>query len=187
MRTIVGIAGAPAAGKSTVAIELATALSAPVVPMDGFHLSDRLLIDAGMQGRKGAPETFDVHGFTALLQRLSSREDVVYCPNFDRSRSTNSIGSDIRVDVADDLVVVEGNYLLLDDPVWASIRQQLTISVFVEIPQLVRLKRLAVRHVAGGKTLGATWKFIRSSDEPNARRISASKARADLILDPSAP
>lgn len=181
-RTIVGIAGPPASGKSTTASILAEQLSAPVVPMDGFHLSDRLLIEDGLVGRKGSPETFDVDGFVAQLDRLKARGQTVYCPNFDRSRSENSIGSDIRVGPDADLVIVEGNYLLLDEPGWSSIRQMLTLSVFVELDNLVRLKRLAVRHVATGKSLAEAWSFIRQSDEPNARRIESSKQYADLLL-----
>ena len=116
-RAVLGICGAPGAGKSTLAARLAEAVgpAAVVVPMDGFHLHDDELARLGLSDRKGAPETFDVAGYVALLRRLHIETDhVVYAPEFDRSRE-ESIAGAIAVRPEHRLVVTEGNYLLDDE------------------------------------------------------------------------
>ena len=133
-RGILGISGAPGAGKSTLAADLAAAVgpSAVVVPLDGFHLHDAELARLGLSRRKGAPETFDVAGYVALLRRLRSETDhVVYAPEFDRSREESVAGA-IAVRPEHRLVVTEGNYLLLDEPGWSHVRPLLDEALFVE-------------------------------------------------------
>lgn len=91
-RVLLGLAGAPAAGKSTLARAMVEGVDARLgagtaayVPMDGFHLSNAQLDRLGLRGRKGAPETFDVDGYVHLLRRLRSRQaGTVYAPDFDR-------------------------------------------------------------------------------------------------------
>jgi uridine kinase len=141
-RILVGIAGPPAAGKSTLAGTLATALRAEygpdasvAVPMDGFHLANAELARLGLADRKGAPETFDAAGFAALLRRLREPVDgeVVYAPEYSRVLH-ESIGSAIPVPAAVRVVVVEGNYLLLPRPPWDAVRATLDLVLYLEAP-----------------------------------------------------
>lgn len=140
-RVIVGLAGPPAAGKSTLATALAAALtdggaSAVAVPMDGFHLANAELARLGLADRKGAPETFDATGFVNLLRRLRVDEPTtVYAPTFSR-QINESIGSAIPVAPEVRVVVTEGNYLLLDTPPWHEVRPLLDLALYLDAPPL---------------------------------------------------
>src|SRR4051812_8432791 len=122
-RRIVGVAGAPGSGKSTFARAYVDQVGgggarAALVPMDGFHLADVSLRALGLLSRKGAPETFDAWGYAALLHRLRQRPpETVYAPGFERSLE-QPLAAAIAVPPVADLVVTEGNYLLLDGPEW---------------------------------------------------------------------
>ena len=155
-RRILGIAGAPGAGKSTLAEQLAAALGerAAVVPMDGFHLADAELERLGRADRKGAQDTFDAAGFVALLRRLrAADEPVVYAPAFRRAIEEPIAGA-IPVAASVPLVICEGNYLLLDEGAWRGVRPLLDACWYVETDEAVRLDRLVRRHVAFGKAPG---------------------------------
>lgn len=183
-RTIVGITGAPGAGKSTVAEALVAALgtAAVSVPMDGFHLSNEVLNSLGRHDRKGAPDTFDAAGYIALLRRLRAPdEDVVYAPLFRRDIE-EPIASSIPVLRETPIVVTEGNYLLLDTPAWRPVRDLLDAVWYIEIDETVRLERLVARHVAFGKSLDAARAWAEGSDQRNAEIIAASARHADLRL-----
>ncbi len=183
-RCLVGITGAPGAGKSTFAVELADTFGgAPVVGMDGFHLSNDHLIEMELIHRKGAHYTFDAWGFVALLQRIrwQPAHEVVYAPVFDRSIE-DSIGSALPVSLNDRLVIVEGNYLLLDLPPWSEIGSLLTRSVYLDLDEEVRLQRLIDRHIAFGKTPDHASKHVAESDQVNARLIAESRRHADWFV-----
>ena len=125
-RFMVAIAGAPAAGKSTLAEELRDKLlargeSAVVVPMDGYHFDDIILNARGHRSRKGAPYTFDVAGFEHLLRRIRSREPDIAIPVFDRTMELSRAGADI-ISAETRFILVEGNYLLLDEEPWSRLR-----------------------------------------------------------------
>jgi pantothenate kinase len=154
-RRILGIAGAPGAGKTTLA-ELVTAGlagAAVQVPMDGLHLADVELNRLGRRDWKGAPDTFDGFGYLALLRRLRAQApgEIVYAPAFERTIEQPIAGS-IPVDPSVPLVVTEGNYLLLDQPPWPEVAGLLDETWFVEIDDAVRLDRLIRRHIEFGKT-----------------------------------
>ena len=124
-RLIVGIAGAPGSGKSTLAERLRERIEASgecvaIIPMDGFHFDDRVLTARGLLPRKGAPETFDVAGFRHLLMRLRAREAEVAIPVFDRSIEISRAGAAI-VPAETRILLVEGNYLLLDETPWSGL------------------------------------------------------------------
>ena len=184
-RAVLGICGAPGAGKSTLAARLAAAVgpAAVVVPMDGFHLHDDELARLGLSDRKGAPETFDVAGYVALLRRLHIETDhVVYAPEFDRSRE-ESIAGAIAVRPEHRLVVTEGNYLLHDAPGWASVRPLLDETWFVEQNERRRLERLVARHVEHGKPPDLAERWATVSDQANAGLVARTRSAADVLVD----
>lgn len=181
-RSILGIAGMPGAGKSTLAEALVAHLggAAVCVPLDGFHLAGRELARLGRQSRKGAPDTFDAAGYAALLRRIRAADHTVYAPGFDRSLEEPIAGS-IAVAPEVPLVVTEGNYLLLDGA-WAAVRPLLDEAWYVELPEEVRLERLVRRHVAFGKPEGDARRWALGSDQANAEVIAASAHRASLTV-----
>jgi len=184
-RAVLGICGAPGAGKSTLAAQVVAAVgtAAVVVPMDGFHLHDDELARLGLSDRKGAPETFDVAGYVALLGRLHAETDhVVYAPEFDRSREESIAGS-IAVRPEHRLVVTEGNYLLHDAPGWAGVRPLLDETWFVEGDERRRLERLVARHVAHGKPPDLAERWATVSDQANADLVARTRSAADVLVD----
>jgi len=185
-RRILGVAGAPGSGKSTVAAQLVAALApaAVLVPMDGFHLANAELDRLGRRQRKGAPDTFDALGYVELLRRLRAADpDPVYAPVFDRHLEEAIAGS-IRVPSTVPLVVTEGNYLLLDQGPWAQVRPLLDDAWFVEVDDPARIERLVRRHVEHGRTPQAARAWVLRSDEANAQLVAGTRARADLVVRP---
>ncbi|CAM4062068.1 nucleoside/nucleotide kinase family protein [Deinococcus marmoris] len=183
-RRILGIVGAPGAGKSTLCAALADALGdqAALVGMDGFHLANAELVRLGRRGRKGAPETFDAGGYAALLERLRAEKDqTVYAPTFDRQLE-ESIGSAIPISAGTPLILTEGNYLLLEDGEWERVRPALDAAWFLELPDGLRMERLISRHVAYGKAQAEAQGWVEAVDGPNAALIHATRTRADLIV-----
>lgn len=181
-RALLGIAGAPGAGKSWLAAAIAGEVpGSVVVPMDGFHRTTADLARRGWVAERGTPRTFDAPAFVALLRRLRAGE-AVRAPDFDRSREEPVPGA-IDVPAAAPLVVVEGNYLLVDGPPWAEIRDLLDETWFVEIPEHVRLARLIERHVEFGRDrAAATARATAGSDAANARLVLGTRTRADLVV-----
>ena len=184
-RRVLGIAGPPGGGKSTLAQALVDALPglAVLVPMDGFHLADAELVRLGRRSRKGAPDTFDADGYVALLQRLRTPGPrPVYCPVFDRNLEEPVAGA-IAVEADLPLVVTEGNYLLLQDGPWAQVAPLLDRSWYVHTPAELRLERLVARHVRFGKSPEEARAWVLGSDERNAALIEPTAASADLVVD----
>lgn len=180
---LLGISGAPGAGKSTFAEALAAEHAGVVVPMDGFHLADVELERRGLLDHKGAPETFDAEGYCALLARIRARPDhVVLAPRFDRSIDQPVAGA-IPVPPEVELVVTEGNYLLLDEPRWHAVRDQLDEVWHVRADEALRLERLAARHVEFGKDPDDARAWVERVDQPNAVLVEAAATSADLVLD----
>lgn len=183
-RVVLGITGPPGAGKSTVANALRDALGddGAIVPMDGFHLSNRVLVSLQLQDRKGAPDTFDVRGYVDLLQRLTAHADsIVYAPSFDRT-TDEPIAADIAIHPSARVVVTEGNYLLLPHDGWLEVRSRLDRVYFVDVDPQTRLDRLAKRHVEFGKNPIEATRWANGPDETNARLVAATRAFADAAL-----
>ncbi|UQU68272.1 nucleoside/nucleotide kinase family protein [Couchioplanes caeruleus] len=188
-RAVLGIVGAPAAGKTTLAEELVAAIAkdAPEgwvahVPMDGFHLADVELERLGNRDRKGAPDTFDALGYAALLRRLHEDiDEVVYAPGFERVIEQPVAGA-IPVPRAARLIVSEGNYLLVDDDRWSRVRPLLDEVWYADLDRETRLHRLIDRHRRFGKDEAAAVEWATGTDERNAAVIAATRDRADLLV-----
>jgi pantothenate kinase len=186
-RALLGICGAPGAGKSTLAWHLAAALNrrgVPTarVPMDGFHLADATLAALDLKDRKGAIETFDAWGYLALLRRLARETDhTVYAPEFERTLEQPLAGA-LTVEPATRLVITEGNYLLAPGAPWDQVRAQLAEVWHVALPERERRQRLIGRHVRFGKDPEQALAWVAAVDDPNAERIEAWRGRADTLV-----
>ena len=184
-RRLLGLVGAPGSGKSTLAEALLQALPgrAQVVPMDGFHLANVELRRLGRADRKGAPDTFDSAGYVALLQRLrAQREDeIVYAPEF-RREIEEPIAGAIAVLPETRLIITEGNYLLLDEGPWAAAAHLLDEVWYVDVDHALRHERLVRRHEQFGRSNAEALAWVAQTDEPNARRIAATRGRAQHVV-----
>ena len=185
-RALLGITGAPGAGKSTLASALLAGLRGrgvrgALVGMDGFHIADRALRELGLEPVKGAPETFDVAGYIALLRRLRDpAERVVWAPEF-RREIEDAIQSSVPIGPEVELVVTEGNYLLLGGS-WRPVRDLLDEVWYVDVAAEQRQARLAARHEFYGRTPDQAWQRTLGSDERNARTVEATRELADLVV-----
>ncbi|WP_412875628.1 nucleoside/nucleotide kinase family protein [Curtobacterium flaccumfaciens pv. flaccumfaciens] len=188
-RTVLGIAGAPGAGKSTLARRIVTEVdgrlgagTAVQVPMDGFHLSNAALDALGRHDRKGAADTFDADGYVALVRRLvTADEDVVWAPDFDR-RVDEPVAGSIAVPRAARLVVSEGNYLLDDAAPWSALPELFTETWFCAVPDDVRLDRLVGRHMWHGRDHDAARAWAVEVDGVNAARVAPTVIRASRTV-----
>lgn len=185
-RFLVAIAGPPGAGKSTLAEKLREALVASgeravVLPMDGFHIDNGLLEARGLLPRKGAPETFDVRGFTDIVKAVKAGGEVLV-PVFDRDREI-TINAAREIGADDRIVLIEGNYLLLDRAPWSALAALYDVTVLVAptIEELTR--RLTERWSGYGlDEAGIQWK-LHGNDLPNGRLVLEESRTADVTID----
>jgi pantothenate kinase len=184
-RVIVGIAGSPGSGKTTLAQALVHAIGpgAAYLPMDGFHLADSELARQGLLDRKGTPETFDAFGYARLLETLRARpQHTVYAPAFERGLEQPLAGA-LPIEPRDDIIATEGNYLMLAGEAWGAVRRQLDTSWHVITDPVLRRSRLVARHELFGKSPDAARAWEQNVDEPNARLVESREGAADRILD----
>ncbi len=184
-RKLIAVAGPPGSGKSTIAAEICLALNAQgrksaLVPMDGYHLDNRLLDPAGLRSRKGAPETFDAAGFVHLMRRIADGEDVVF-PVFDRERDIAIAGAD-RLAQGTEFVVVEGNYLLLDRDPWRALSGLWCHSIWIDVPRPVLITRLMARWRSAGLAEVTARQRCMENDMPNADLVSTHSLPADQTI-----
>lgn len=188
-RKMIGIAGPPGSGKSTLAEQIVARLNArkpgqaALVPMDGFHLDNEALDRAGLRPIKGAPQTFDAHGFVAKVAELRARGITKNFPLFDRNadrtlRDAGTVGSEATI------IVVEGNYLLLQQPPWAELRNLLDATVLLKPSFEILEERLIDRWVSHGLSAEEAFQKAHGNDLRNARHVLVNSMPADLTLTP---
>lgn len=187
-RRIIAVAGPPGSGKSALAEALAARLpDAAVLPMDGFHYDDAVLEARGWRARKGAPHTFDAGGLAAMLGRLrADREAEIAVPVFDRRLEIARAGARI-IPAAARLVIVEGNWLILDRPPWAALRPLLDLAVLLVVPEAELARRLRARWEGLGLDPEAVAAKLEGNDLPNARLVLSESRGAELLIDGTAP
>lgn len=191
-RHIVGLAGAPGSGKSTAADRLVARIEqiapgrAAVLPMDGYHLDDGILVARGLRPRKGAPDTFDVPGFVHMLARLRANEEAeIATPEFDRDLEIARAGARM-IPKTVEILVVEGNYLLLDRPPWSALAGAFDLTVFIDVPEAERARRLMARWLDLGFSDAEARLKVEQNDMPNGRLITDESRPPDLTLDGTA-
>ncbi|MEP7453670.1 nucleoside/nucleotide kinase family protein [Phyllobacterium sp. SB3] len=186
-RLVVALAGPPGAGKSTVAASLCTAINerdpsaAVVVPMDGFHLDNAILDARDMRKRKGSPPTFDCAGFEVMLKRLREGSEDIVIPLFDRKLDLARAGADI-VKADQRILLVEGNYLLLDQSPWDRLEPLFDLTVFLDVDRLELENRLVQRWLGFGYNVGSAQVRALSNDMPNADLVLEHSRPADFVL-----
>jgi pantothenate kinase len=183
-RFVVAIAGPPGAGKSTLSADLREVLpegSAIVVPMDGFHYDDRVLEQRGLRARKGAPETFDYAGFEVLLRRIRAAEPDIAIPVFDRGMELSRAGASIIAEQVK-FVLVEGNYLLLDEAPWSGLAPLFDFGIFIDVPRFELERRLLLRWRDHGRPDDEARAWVASNDMPNVDRVLGKRRKADLVV-----
>lgn len=184
-RRLVAVAGAPGSGKSTLADilrdrVLASGRRAEVFGMDGYHYDDAVLEARGLRPRKGAPETFDVAGFRVMLERLArNAEPEIAVPVFDRAIEISRAGARI-IPQETEVLIVEGNYLLLQAPGWSDLRFDLT--VWLDVPEPVLRDRLRQRWADAGLPEAEISARVDGNDLPNGRLVAAQSRAADMVI-----
>jgi pantothenate kinase len=185
-RYMVGIAGPPGAGKSTISSDLNDALKAlgetsVVVPMDGYHFDDIVLNARGHRARKGAPHTFDATGFAVLLKRIKTCEPDIAIPVFDRTMELSRAAADV-VDATTRFILVEGNYLLLKQSPWDQLKPLFDLTIFIDVPKQELERRLTGRILAHGHDAAFAKHWIASNDMLNVDTVTSESAKADITL-----
>jgi pantothenate kinase len=187
-RAVLGIAGGPGTGKSTLARQLVDSLNArdhglaAYVPMDGFHTRHAKLEALGTVADKGMPHTFEPEAYTALLARIRTAHEPVSVPGY--SRKIEDVVEDAYGVAAETrLVIAEGNYLLLASSPWWRIKPLLDLSVFIEVPRELVEQRLMKRHGEEGLfTEERNRAHIARVDLPNYDLVMRSRPRADIVI-----
>ena len=187
-RRIVAIAGPPGSGKSTIAKALVplaaqAGVIAQVVPMDGFHLDNSILLERNLIDVKGSPGTFDVRGFAELISRLGNEPEIIF-PKFDRDKDLAIAGAGF-VSEECDLVLVEGNYLLLDAPFWRDLWKYWDFSVFLDVEPKLLQERLMQRWLDQGLSLDQAKKRVNDNDLVNLKTVVCSSSVADFTFSNS--
>jgi pantothenate kinase len=185
-RYMIGIAGPPGSGKSTIASQLLEALKAQgetavIVPMDGYHFDDIVLNARGHRARKGAHYTFDAPGFAQLLKRIKSSEPDIAIPVFDRHMELSRAAADV-IDGATRFIIVEGLYLLLQRQPWNTLKPLFDVSIYLNVPKVELERRLTKRILEHGHDGTYAKNWIASNDMLNADEVIENSARADITL-----
>lgn len=184
-RCIVFLAAPPAVGKSTLAyaIERLSHDMKNVIPvqslsLDGFHHKNEYLKKHNLSDIKGMPETFDLEAFKAKLKRLQY-ENLLW-PEYDRTLH-DVVEEGVKVE--SEIVLIEGNWLLLDEDGWRDLDQYCDYSIFIKADESLLKDRLINRKIRGGMSKEAATKFYFNSDRKNIYRVMNNQKKADLVLE----
>lgn len=188
-RYFLGITGCPAAGKSMLAKSLKDEINfrtgddlTTVVPMDGFHLPNSILRERGLLNMKGAPETFDADSFVELITRLHEfPNQIIMCPEYDR-KIHDPVENAITIKPGNRLLIVEGNYLLLNISPWNSIRTKMNEVWYIDTPLKTVKEQLLRRHIAGGASRDEAERKVALVDLPNAELVKKTILSTDKIV-----
>lgn len=188
-RILLGITGVPGAGKSTLAELLVKNINsilhkekAILIPMDGYHYHNDILIEKGLLPLKGIPQTFDAQRFVRLIQEIASgNNEKLYCPSYNRALH-NPVEDSILIEDTHKIIIIEGNYLLLDTDPWKELVDLFTETWFIETPAAITQERLIRRHVLTGRSLEEAVRKISSTDAPNAELIIKTRSRATKVI-----
>ncbi len=186
-RRMVALAGPPGSGKSTLAEALrhgleARGVAAAILPMDGFHYDDAILEARGLRPRKGAPETFDAAGLVHLLDRLGANAEAeIAVPVFDRGLEISRNAARM-IPQGIGTVIVEGNYLLLDRPVWRDLAARFDLTVALDVPARELRRRLVARWRGHGIPEAEIPARVEANDLPNGLVVLAESRPADVIV-----
>ena len=184
-RNLIAIAGPPGAGKSTVA-EIVTDLmnenlmKTSLVPMDGFHLDNKTLKRVNLLDRKGAPETFDVKGFTELIKNLGYKKSL-RAPLFDRS-SDEVVKNARKIPAEQEYIIAEGNYLLLNKDSWRDLYNYWDYKVFLSVDKSLLKSRLIERWLGENHTYSEAETRVIKNDLVNADVVNSNRLEATLEL-----
>lgn len=185
-RTVIFLSAPPGTGKSTLTAfwtwlaEQDSGLPAiQTLPMDGFHHYNSWLEQHNLRARKGAPETFNVEKLAQNLQDICSQQAASW-PQYSRQLHEPV---EAAIQVISPLVIVEGNWLLLDDERWALLRDYCDFSLFIRAPAGVLRERLIARKMAGGLSRQEAEAFYRRTDGPNVEKVLSQSVPASLTLE----
>ena len=182
-RNLIAIAGPPGAGKSTVA-EIVTDLmnenlmKTSLVPMDGFHLDNKTLKRVNLLDRKGAPETFDVKGFTELIKNLGYKKSL-RAPLFDRS-SDEVVKNARKIPAEQEYIIAEGNYLLLNKDSWRDLYNYWDYKVFLSVESNALKSRLIKRWLGENHTYSEAEARVLKNDLVNADIVNSNRLDATV-------
>ena len=187
-RYILALTGSPAVGKSTLADRLVGSINANgldqaiALPMDGYHFSNEKLLELELLELKGIPETFDAKAFVELVKSIKSETELTHwAPEFRRELEA-SIQNAIAVQPHHKIIIVEGNYLLLESAPWNQLADYFDKVWFLSLEDSIRKQRLLARHMSYGQTESEAREKMKSTDDKNALLIEASKSRADRVV-----
>lgn len=184
-RILIFLAGPPAVGKSTLAIFLEKLSrerndlnSIQSLSLDGFHYNNKYLKENNLYNIKGMPETYDIDNFKKYLEAIQYKN--IKWPIYDRNLHNPIMD---KVDVTADIILIEGNWLLLNEIGWRDLRSLCDYSIFIKAEEVLLKNRLIQRKIKGGLDKEKALEFYKRTDSKNIQRVMCYSYSADLTLN----